>query len=91
MVEERIFIKHPRGRSGKSISKQKYDMLRGAILSVLRKKELTHTQLFSAVAKKLKGKFAGNVSWYGEWMKLDLEARRLIGRTATTPQKYRVA
>jgi hypothetical protein len=91
MTEEKILIKHPRGRGGKSISKQKYDMFRGAILSVLRNKELTRTQLFSAVAKKWKGKFSGNVTWYGEWVKLDLGARKLIERTATTPRKYRLA
>lgn len=91
MPEEKIFIKHPRGRSGKSISRRKYDLLHGAILSVLRNKELTHPQLFSAVEQKLKGKFSGNVTWYGEWVKLDLEARKLIERTATTPQKYRLA
>lgn len=87
---EKILTKHPQGKSGKNISKQKYDMIRRGILSTLRSKELTHTELFSQLAKKLNGKFSGNISWYGETVKLDLEARKLIERTATTPQKYRL-
>jgi hypothetical protein len=91
MAEEKILIKHPRGRSGNSISRQKYDLIRGAILSALRNKELTHLELLSSIWKKLEGKFSGNVSWYGEWVKLDLEARKLIERTGTKREKYQLA
>jgi hypothetical protein len=90
MVEEKIHTKHPLGKSGKNISKQKYDALKRAILSALKNKELTHTELFNELNKRLKGKFAGNVSWYGETVKLDLEARKIIERTASKPQKYRL-
>ena len=44
-----------------------------------------------ALAIKLKRGFEGNVNWYGETVKLDLEARRVIARTATKPQKYRLS
>ena len=37
MAEEKILTKHPLGKSGKNISKQKYDTLKKAILSALRK------------------------------------------------------
>ncbi len=37
---------------------------------------------------KLKGKFSGSISWYAETVKLDLEARKLIKRTNSKPQKY---
>jgi hypothetical protein len=90
MAEEKILTKHPLGKSGKNISKQKYDTLKGAILSALKNKELTHTELFSCLNNTLKGRFPGNISWYGETVKLDLEARRIIERTSSKPQKYRL-
>jgi uncharacterized protein (DUF2461 family) len=86
----KILTEHPLGKSGKNIDKSKYDTLKKAIVSALRKKELTHTELFTQLNKKLKGKFSGNVSWYGETVKLDLEARKLIERTSSKPQKYRL-
>jgi hypothetical protein len=90
MAEEKILTKHPLGKSGKNISKQKYETLRKAVLSALQNGELTHTELFNELNKRLKGKFADNVSWYGETVKLDLEARKIIERTASKPQKYRL-
>jgi hypothetical protein len=90
MTEEKILTKHPLGKNGKNISKQKYEALRDAILSALRSRELTHTELFSQLNKRLNNKFAGNISWYGETVKLDLEARKIIERTSSKPQKYRL-
>lgn len=90
MTEEKILTKHPLGKSGKNISKQKYQMIKEAILSALRDEELTHTELFNHLNKKLKGNFSGNISWYGETVKLDLEARSIIERTSSKPQTYRV-
>ena len=90
MAEEKVLTKHPLGKSGKNISKQNYGTLKEAILSALRDKELTHTELLDQLNKKLKGKFSGNISWYGETVKLDLEARRIIERTSSKPQKYRL-
>jgi hypothetical protein len=90
MAEEKILTKHPLGKSGKNISKQKYDTLKGAMLSALKNKELTHTELFNHLNKNLKGRFQGNVSWYGETVKLDLEAKKIIERTNSKPQKYRL-
>jgi putative nucleotidyltransferase with HDIG domain len=90
MTEEKILTKHPLGKSGKNIDKQKYDKLKGVILSVLKNKELTHTELFNQLHKRLKDRFSGNISWYGETVKLDLEARKTIERTSSKPQKYRL-
>ena len=90
MAEEKILTKHPQGKSGRNISKESYDLLKTAILTALQKKELTHNELFDQLNKNLKGKFSGNVSWYGETVKLDLEARKIIERTDSKPQKYRV-
>jgi hypothetical protein len=90
MTEEKILTKHPLGKSGKNISKQKYESLKQGILSALRNKELTHSELFQQLNKSLKGKVAGNINWYAETVKLDLEARKIIERTSSKPQKYRL-
>ena len=90
MAEEKILTKHPLGKSGKNISRQKYDTLKKAILSALKNRQLTHTELFRKLNSSLKSKFSGNVSWYGETVKLDLEARKIIERTSSKPQKYRM-
>jgi len=90
MAEEKILTKHPLGKSGKNINKQKYETLKKTILSALQNKELTHSELFNQLTNSLKSKFSGNVSWYGETVKLDLEARKIIERTSSKPQKYRV-
>jgi len=90
MGKEKILTKHPLGKSGKNISREKYDVLKEAILSALKNSELTHTELFDDLNRTLRGRFAGNVSWYGETVKLDLEARKIIKRTSSKPQKYRL-
>jgi Family of unknown function (DUF6958) len=90
MNAEKILTKHPLGKSGKNIDREKYDTVKKAILSALRKNDLTHTELFSRLNNSLKDKFSGDISWYGETVKLDLEARKIIERTASKPQKYRL-
>lgn len=90
MSEEKILTKHPLGKSGRSVSKEKYETVKRALLQALRKKELTHTELMTQLNKSLKIKFSGNISWYSETVKLDLEARKIIERTSSKPQKYRL-
>jgi hypothetical protein len=87
--ENTVLTKHPT-KTGRRIDVQKYEVTKKAILSVLAKKPLTHTELFAALAKKLKGKVDWNIFWYGETLKLDLEARKIIKRTNDKPQKYQV-
>jgi hypothetical protein len=89
MNEDKILTKHPLGKSGKNISKRNYDLFKQAIVSTLRGRELTHTELVDQLNKRLRGKFSGNVSWYAETVKLDLEARKLIARSSSKPQRYR--
>ena len=90
IAQEKVRTKHPLGKSGKNIDKTKYEALKKAFLSALRNQELTHTELSRDLNKSLKGKSAGNISWYAETVRLDLEARKLIERTSTKPQKCRV-
>ena len=90
MTEVKILTEHPLGKSGRNISKHKYETIKQALLGALRNKELTHTELLSQVSKSLKGKFPDNISWYAETVKLDLEARKIMERTSSRPQKYRL-
>ncbi len=90
MADEKTLTKHPLGKNGKNIDRKKYETLTKAIVSALQKKELTHDELFERLNKSLKGKFSGNISWYGETVKLDLEARKIVQRTSSKPQKYRL-
>lgn len=90
MSEEKIQTLHPLGKTNKKISLDKYEAMKAAILAVLFEKPLTHNELFAALDKKLKGKFDGAIGWYGETVKLDLEARKIIERNSDKPQKYRI-
>lgn len=87
---EKIQLRHPQGKHGVNIDQKKYESMKQAMLSILRGKELTHDELFGKLDKRLKGKFEGNISWYAEGVKLDLEARKIIERTSSKPQKYRM-
>ncbi len=87
----KIQTRHPtRGKSGRRIDRERYEVVKGALLAALEGAELTHTELMDALATALRGGFEGNVSWYAETVKLDLEARKFIERTGSKPQKYRV-
>ncbi|CAN5498975.1 hypothetical protein BH18VER2_BH18VER2_16340 [soil metagenome] len=89
-AEKKILTHHPLGKKGVNISRAKYDLIAKAILAALRKKELTHTELFEQVNKSLTNRFTGNINWYGETVKLDLEARKIIERTGSKPPLYRL-
>ena len=73
---------HPNpARQGVSIEKTKYDLMRDAILDVLKVRgPTTFMKLNMAVEEKLKGRFEGSVPWYFVTVKLDLEARGEIRR-----------
>jgi hypothetical protein len=89
MQIDKIQTLHPT-KTGRSIDVNKYEPIKKAMLSVLKNKELTHDELMDAMNKKLKGKFDGNIGWYSETVKLDLEARKVVERVGKKPQKYRL-
>jgi Family of unknown function (DUF6958) len=89
-VEEKILTRHPLGKRGVNISREKYDAVRKAIVAALRKKQLTHAELSEQVNQSLTNKFDGNINWYHETVKLDLEAQKIIERTSSKPPKYRL-
>jgi hypothetical protein len=83
---------HPQaGKVNKKISLEKYDFIKAHILAILKKAELTHTELMEELYARVKNNFEGGVQWYGETVKLDLEARKSVERTNTKPEKYRLS
>lgn len=89
-MTEKITTQHPGGKKGASVEKAKYDPVCTAILQTLKETPLiTHSELDKIVSKKLIS-FPGAVSWYVECVKLDLEAKKVIERTYTVPEKYRL-
>lgn len=91
MKDEQIQTLHPdAGKKNKRISLEKYNFIRKHLVKILSNKELTHTELMEKLYSNVKDTFEGGVQWYGETVKLDLEARKIIERTSTKPVKYRL-
>lgn len=92
-MKDRIRTLHPEKKQGVNISKEKYDMIRNAILCVLQsQKEITFMKLSRAVEKEVNGNFDGSVTWYVTTVKLDMEARGEIKRVPNSrPQLVKLA
>lgn len=91
MKDEFIQTLHPKAdKTNKKISLAKYNYIRENLLAILFDNEFTHTELMEELYAKVKDTFEGGVQWYGETVKLDLEARNLIERTKSKPEKYRL-
>ncbi|MEP6846416.1 MAG: hypothetical protein ABI861_10450 [Panacibacter sp.] len=94
-MEQKIQLKHPEGKKAVSMHKSKYDILKKAFLNYLKKKgDATHTEIWQAITddfKSSKIKFEGSVQWHLEWVKLDLEANKIIERIkGSSPQRYAI-
>jgi hypothetical protein len=80
-MKDTIRTLHPEKKQGVKISKEKYEIIRKAILCVLQtQKEITFMNLSKAVEKEVNGNFEGSVTWYVTTVKLDLEARGQVKR-----------
>lgn len=80
-MKEMIRTLHPEKKQGVNISKEKYEIIRKAILATLRtQKEISFMNLSRAVEKEVNGNFEGSVMWYVTTVKLDLEARGTLKR-----------
>ena len=80
-MKDMIRTLHPEKKQGVNISKEKYEIIRKAILATLRvQKEISFMNLSRAVEKEVDGKFEGSVMWYVTTVKLDLEARGTVKR-----------
>ena len=92
-MKDTIRTLHPEKKQGVNISKEKYDIIRKAILSTLRtQKEMTFMNLSRAVEKEVNGTFEGSVMWYVTTVKLDLEARGEVKRVPNSrPQLIKIS
>ncbi|HSL28758.1 MAG TPA: hypothetical protein VK900_06115 [Anaerolineales bacterium] len=92
-MKEKIRTLHPEKKQGVNISREKYDVIRKAILCVLQsKKEMTFMNLSRAVEKEVNGNFDGSVTWYVTTVKLDMEARGEVKRVPSSrPQLVKLA
>ncbi len=91
MKIEQIQTLHPDPtKKNKKIALDKYNTIKENLLVILARHELTHTDLMEALYARVKDTFEGGVQWYGETVKLDLEARNIIKRTTTKPIKYKL-
>jgi hypothetical protein len=80
-MKDTIRTLHPEKKQGVKISREKYEIIRKAILCVLQtQKEITFMNLSKAVEKEVNGNFEGSVTWYVTTVKLDLEARGQVKR-----------
>jgi len=92
-MKDMIRTLHPQKKQGVNISKEKYEIIRKAILNTLHaQKEITFMRLSRAVEKEVNGNFEGSVMWYVTAVKLDLEARGQVKRVPNSrPQVVRLA
>jgi uncharacterized protein DUF6958 len=92
-MRDTIRTLHPEKKQGVKISKEKYEIIRKAILCVLEtQKEISFMNLSRAVEKEVNGNFEGSVTWYVTTVKLDLEARGQIKRVPKSrPQLVKLA
>lgn len=92
-MKDMIRTLHPEKKQGVNISREKYEIICEAILSVLRaQKEMTFSNLSRAVEKEVNENFEGSVMWYVTTVKLDLEARGLVKRVpGSRPQLVKLA
>ena len=90
MPTEQIQTLHPTaGKTNKRISFEKYNVIKENILAILQEKEMTHTELMESLYDRVRDTFDGGIQWYGETVKLDLEARKIIERSGTNPERCR--
>lgn len=94
-MDNKIQLNHPAGKKAVRMEKEKYDILKTYILHYLKEHGTSaHTELLQAVTKSLKRdkvKFKGSIEWHLEWVKLDLEAGKIIRRAGEkTPVKFSI-
>jgi len=91
-MKDTVKTLNPKKKQGVNISKEKYEIIRKTIMSVLRaNKEMTFMKLSRAVETEVRGDFEGSVLWYVTTVKLDLEARGEIKRVPNSrPQLVRL-
>lgn len=89
MKHDTIQTLHPIvGKQNKRIALEKYEQIKNSLLLILSEASLTHTELMEQLYQQVKDNFEGGVQWYGEVVKLDLEAGQIIERIGKKPERY---
>ncbi|MEQ9297907.1 MAG: hypothetical protein RIF33_05055 [Cyclobacteriaceae bacterium] len=83
---EKILTLHPAGKKGVNISLEKYEQVRKVLLDIVSNKpKITFSDMADLAEQKLTvQQFDGKPLWYITTIKLDLEARGIIGRVPKT-------
>jgi Family of unknown function (DUF6958) len=89
---DRVLTLHPEGKRGVNIEKEKYRIVREAIVGVLKEEgTVTFNELMKRVLSRLRGRFRGSIGWYMTIVKLDMEARKhIICDRGSSPQTVRL-
>ena len=88
----RILTRHPEGKQGVNISREKYEAVSAASLRSMHTRAEAPLQVVrQEVENELRGRFEGSISWYFTAVNLDLEARGILKRVpAKRPQRIRL-
>jgi len=94
-MEQKIKLRHPAGKKAISMDKDKYDVMKKAILNCLKANgESTHTEILKTISDYFKAndiKFDSSIEWHMEWVKLDMESAMEIKRIADkSPIKFKL-
>ncbi len=91
-MPETILTRHPQGKRGIRMSKEKYDRIRAAIEAILSEQPgLNFVKLADAVDESLRDSYSGSVAWYTISVKLDMEAAGVLERIpGTKPEGLRL-
>jgi hypothetical protein len=83
-MENIIQLRHPAGKKAVRMPGEKYEAVKGVLMSHLKAKGgATHKEILTATVedfRRRKTPFKGSIEWHMEWVKLDLEARKVIKR-----------
>jgi len=92
MNDDKILTLHPAGKNGVNIARQKYEVIKDFILTMLEKEgAVTYEYINDEAIRQLSPTFDGKVGWYVVTVKLDLEARGIIERVPkTSPHQVRL-
>lgn len=95
-MNHKIQLQHPAGKKAIKMDKEKYELLKSSLIRCLNTNgKLSHTEILQTVTKEFKTNnilFEGSLDWHLEWVKLDLEAQKVITRLNNElPIKYILA
>lgn len=77
MDEQKVQLQHPEGKKLTQINAKVYQLIHDEIINILKSTEhIKPMVMLDQVASNLIGKIDGNIKWYAEGVKLDMEAKK---------------